>query len=224
MTVTSLPQLLLPSQPSCRSCPLHAGVTSVGIPSRFAPLHPEPDGTTLLVVVGFHPDFDDDRRGTHFVGATGSILLDIMLAPLRSYPVLLTSALRCCSRGKPPPSTLTACSTHLSHDLLAAASTTRDLHILLLGSNTVTGFAKSFMGLKKWSLKDAMSRTGQTHTLARFPRPVTLHATYHPAFMLNNPASIHATIDHMDGILRSIRGDAIPRSLPLISAPRSPLR
>ena len=174
-------------------------------------------------MVGFHPDFDDDRTDTIFSGVSGQILMDIMLPGLREYPVLLTGALRCVSRGKPPPSALTACSPHLLHDLLHAASLTPLLHILLLGSAAVTTFGKNMLGMKKWSLKDAMSRSGQARTVPLFPHPPILHATYHPAFMLNNPASIHAITDHMDGVHRSIRGDAIPRSLPVLKPARSPV-
>jgi uracil-DNA glycosylase family 4 len=153
---------------NCTRCPLHEGrnkaVFGVG----------DPDADWLIV--GEAPGAEEDRQGEPFVGQAGK-LLDAMLASIglkRGDDVYIANVLKSRPPGNrdPKPEEVAACMPYLERQI----DLIRPQVILALGR-----FAAQSLLLTDTSISRLR---GQVHEF----RGVPLVVTYHPAYLLRNPA------------------------------------
>lgn len=153
----------------CRRCPLHEtrtqGVPGVG--SRSAG----------LMLIGEAPGAEEDRRGEPFVGRAGQLLDEMLRAiGLERAQVYITNILK----SRPPrnrdpqPGEVAACEPYLRRqiELLQPAL------IVALGRISAQNLLRSNLPLGRLR--------GEWHAYGPLETP--LLATYHPAYLLRNPA------------------------------------
>ena len=133
------------------------------------------DPVARLVFVGEAPGFEEDRQGEPFVGKAGQLLNDIIKAMgLRREQVYIANIVKCRPPGNrvPDAAEIGSCADYLG----------RQIEILspevLVALGTVA--AKALLG----------SQVGITRLRGRFHtyRDIPLMPTYHPAYLLRNPA------------------------------------
>ncbi len=152
----------------CRRCPLHEQRQNVvfGVGSEQAE----------LVFVGEAPGADEDRVGEPFVGKAGQLLTNIIRAiKLRREDVYILNVLKCRppKNRDPQPLEIEQCEPFLRRQLECI----RPKVICTLGKFAAQTLLKS---------TDSISRLrGRFHTYQGIP----LMPTYHPAFLLRNPAA-----------------------------------
>jgi DNA polymerase len=132
------------------------------------------------VIVGEAPGAEEDASGEPFVGQAGK-LLDNMLASIglrRGVQVFITNVLKCRPPGNrdPQPEEIEQCRPFLQHQLLLLQP-----KIILV--------AGRFAAQTLLSSEEAIGKLrGRVHHLDLDGRQVPLVATYHPAYLLRNPA------------------------------------
>ena len=153
----------------CRRCPLHEtrtqGVPGVG--SRSA----------RLMLIGEAPGAEEDRRGEPFVGKAGRLLDEMLRAiGLDRSQVYITNILksRPPNNRDPQPDEVAACEPYLRRqiELLEPAL------IVALGRISAQNLLRSTRPLGRLR--------GEWHAYGPLETP--LLATYHPAYLLRNPA------------------------------------
>ncbi len=156
----------------CRRCRLHAGRTRL----VFGEGSPEAD----LVFVGEGPGFEEDRLGRPFVGRAGK-LLDKMIQAIRlkREEVYICNVVKCRPPDNRTPNAdeIESCSPFLFRQLEAM----RPKVICALGlcaAQALLGKVPSIGGLRGKTLKW---------------HGIPLICTYHPAYLLRNPAQKAAT-------------------------------
>ncbi|MFW5910301.1 MAG: uracil-DNA glycosylase [Thiohalospira sp.] len=154
----------------CTACPLHEGRTRTvfGVGDRAAD----------WLVVGEAPGAEEDRRGEPFVGRAGE-LLDAMLAALglaRGDGVYIANILKCRPprNRDPQPAEVAACSPYLR----------RQIELIDPGVILAVGriAASNLLG-REARLGELR---GRVHHHPETGTPVVV--TYHPAYLLRNPA------------------------------------
>lgn len=160
----------------CRACALRQGCrqTVPGVGDR------RPGG---CLIIGEGPGEQEDARGEPFVGRSGQ-LLDRMLASIglsRQQRVYITNVVKCRPPGNrdPLPAELAACRGHLDAQLRAL----RPGVILLLGRHAAHSVLPGTTEISLAKLR------GTEHTLDLPWGSVPVVATYHPAYLLRNPAA-----------------------------------
>lgn len=152
----------------CTACALHQGrrqpVPGIGVAG--AP----------WVFVGEGPGAEEDARGEPFVGASGH-LLDAMLAALglqRGVDTSILNVVKCRPPGNrvPDAGEVSACVPYLQRQ------------IDLLGPRVIVALGKTAAQALLGSTVNLGSLRGQVHTVGGRP----LIVTYHPAYLLRNPA------------------------------------
>ncbi|WP_199225762.1 uracil-DNA glycosylase [Spiribacter halobius] len=170
---------------SCTRCPLHRtrtqGVFGVG------------SQTARLLIVGEAPGAEEDRRGEPFVGRAGQ-LLDAMLRAigLDRQTVYITNILK----SRPPenrdprPEEVAACEPYLRRqiELLAPAL------IVAVGRVAAQNLLRTDRPLGRLR--------GQWHRYG--PRETPLLATYHPAYLLRNPADKRKAWQDLKAVRRAL--------------------
>ncbi len=153
---------------SCTACGLHDGRHNV----VFGAGSPRAD----LVIVGEAPGRDEDLQGEPFVGRSGQLLTKILAAiGLAREDVFICNILKCRpprNRDPLPPEVL-ACEPHLTRQL----SIIRPRVICCLGrvaAQTLLGTSVSL---------------GRLRGGVNFYRDIPVVVTYHPAYLLRNPAA-----------------------------------
>lgn len=156
----------------CKRCRLHSGRTNL----VFA------DGSVeaRLVFVGEGPGFDEDKQGLPFVGKAGK-LLDKMIKSIgfKRPDVYICNVVKCRPPGNrtPSPDEIEACSPFMFEQI----QTLRPRAICALGACA----AQTLLGTT-----NAISRLrGRIHRW----RGIPLVCTFHPAYLLRNPAQKAAT-------------------------------
>lgn len=153
---------------ACRDCPLHAtrtqGVFGVG------------DTAADWLIVGEAPGADEDRLGEPFVGQAGK-LLDAMLGAIdlkRGEDVYIANVLKSRPPGNrdPKPEEVAACLPYLERQI----DLIRPKLILALGR-----FAAQSLLVTDASIARMRGKLHEYHG-------VPLIVTYHPAYLLRNPA------------------------------------
>jgi DNA polymerase len=154
---------------ACTRCPLHESRTQ-GVPGVG-------DRQARLLIVGEAPGADEDRRGEPFVGRAGQ-LLDRMLKAigLDRGQVYITNVLKSRPPGNrdPRPDEVAACEPYLRRQI----ELMQPQLIVALGRIAAQYLLRSERPLGR--LRGAWHEYG--------PRATPLLVTYHPAYLLRNPA------------------------------------
>ncbi len=155
---------------ACTACPLCETRTQAvpGVGSN----------TADLLIIGEAPGQEEDRQGEPFVGRAGQ-LLDRMLAAigLDRASVYITNVLKCRPpRNRDPnPEEVQACAPYLQRQIELMAPRV----ILSVGRVSAQSLLET---------SDPIGRLrGRRHTLG--PQQTPLWVTYHPAYLLRNPAA-----------------------------------
>lgn len=168
----------------CQRCPLHAERKSI----VFGEGHP----SATLVFVGEAPGADEDAQGRPFVGRAGQLLTRIIEAmKLERKDVYICNILKCRPPGNrnPKPDEIGACEPFLIKQL----STIRPKVICALGTFAAHTLLKS--------------ETPITALRGRFQQyqGIDLMPTYHPAYLLRNPAAKKQVWEDMQMIMKRLQ-------------------
>ncbi|MDE3169590.1 MAG: uracil-DNA glycosylase [Acidobacteriota bacterium] len=164
----SLDRIRLDITPTCTRCKLHKARTQI----VFGVGNPK----ARLVFVGEGPGRDEDEQGEPFVGRAGKLLTDMIAAMgLRRKDVYICNVVKC----RPPENRLpekdeiAACSPFLARQLAAIDPKV----ICCLGACSAQTLLNTNQGISRFR--------GEWFEY----RGVKLIATYHPAYLLRNPAA-----------------------------------
>jgi DNA polymerase len=170
----------------CRRCKLCEGRTNIvfGVGSPSA----------RLVVVGEGPGFHEDRTGEPFVGRAGQLLTRMLAAiGLRRDEVYIANVVKCRppENRDPQPDEIAACSPFLVRQLEAIAP---DLIVTVgrFSSQVICGLDVSI---------------GRLRGTVRSFRGVPVVVTYHPAYLLRNPAAKRQAWEDLLVARAVLRGD-----------------
>lgn len=174
----------------CTRCALHAGRTQ----TVFA----RGTGVSGLCFVGEGPGADEDAQGYPFVGKAGQ-LLDRMIVAMgfSRDDVYVCNIVKCRppNNRKPEPEEMAACMPYLQEQLGLLAPQV----IVALGATAVQGLFGTTEGITRlrgrWKLYG-----GKTPVMP----------TFHPAFLLRNPAAKREVWDDLQAVLRQM-GRTPPR-------------
>ena len=156
---------------ACTRCPLHA--------SRRMPVPGVGDRAARLLIVGEAPGAEEDRRGEPFVGPAGQ-LLDAMLAALglnRQQGVYITNVIK----SRPPDNRdphveeIAACQPWLERQIALIQP------VVMLALGRVAAQALTGRNERIGQLRGRWHAYGATQ--------IPLLATYHPAYLLREPAA-----------------------------------
>jgi DNA polymerase len=153
----------------CTKCKLSKGRNTIVFGSG--------DAETRLMIIGEGPGEEEDRQGKPFVGRAGQLLTDIIEKGLKipRADVFIANVLKCRppQNRNPEPDEILACQPFLERQ------------IDVIQPRVIVGLGK-FAG--QWLLKTAepisriRGRVGEYKGIKVIP-------TYHPAFLLRNPAA-----------------------------------
>jgi len=190
--VTALPpeerkrrlEVLAESIRGCTRCALHAGRTQ----TVFA----RGTGSSGLCFVGEGPGADEDAQGFPFVGKAGQ-LLDRMIEAMGfgRDDVYVCNIVKCRppDNRKPEPEEMAACMPYLNEQLELLGPEV----IVALGATAVQGLFGTSEGITRlrgrWKL---------------FHGRVPVMPTFHPAFLLRNPAAKKEVWDDLQAVLRQM--------------------
>jgi DNA polymerase len=168
----------------CTRCALHLGRTQ----TVFA----RGTGETGLCFVGEGPGADEDAQGYPFVGKAGQ-LLDRMIVAMgfSRDAVYVCNIVKCRppENRKPEPDEMAACMPYLQEQLELLAPQV----IVALGATAVQGLFGTTEGITRmrgrWKLYG-----GRTPVMP----------TFHPAFLLRNPAAKREVWDDLQAVLRQM--------------------
>ena len=147
-----------------------------------------------LVFVGEAPGFYEDQQGIPFVGKAGRLLTDIIVKGMKMQreDVFICNVLKCRppDNRDPRPDEVTQCEPYLVRQL----ELMRPKVICALGGHAA-----------KTLLKTTES-TGRLRGAWHFYHGVPLRVTYHPAYLLRNPADKAKTWDDIKHVIRLLNG------------------
>ena len=152
----------------CTRCKLHKKRTHI----VFADGNPKAD----LIFVGEGPGADEDATGIPFVGRAGKLLTQMIEAMgLQRKDVYICNVVKCRppENRQPDPEEVTTCSPYLVRQL----EVVNPKVIVCLGATAAKTLLETDMGISKFR--------GQWLDF----RGKKLLATYHPAYLLRNPAA-----------------------------------
>ncbi|HET8700210.1 MAG TPA: uracil-DNA glycosylase [Nitrococcus sp.] len=174
----------------CERCPLYQtrtqGVFGVGDPQA------------RLMLIGEAPGAEEDRRGEPFVGRAGKLLDEMLRAiGLSRETVYITNVLksRPPNNRDPRPDEVAACEPYLRRQLELVAPCL----ILALGRIAAQYLLKSTQPLGRLR--------GRWHCYG--PRSTPLWVTYHPAYLLRNPADKYKTWQDLKQIRQRLREEIL---------------
>jgi DNA polymerase len=179
----------------CTRCKLHRGRTNL----VFGVGNPHAD----IVFVGEGPGYYEDQRGEPFVGKAGELLDRIItnVLRLRREDVYICNVVKCRPprNRDPEPEEVATCSPFLWAQLDAIAP----VIVVGLGRFAVQTLLQTTSGIGRLR--------GRAHPF----RDAVLVPTYHPAYLLRNPADKRKTLDDMK-LVRSEFAKRTGRKLPSI--------
>jgi uracil-DNA glycosylase len=152
----------------CKRCKLHKKRKHI----VFADGHPNAD----LVFVGEGPGADEDATGIPFVGRAGKLLTQMIEAMgLQRKDVYICNVVKCRppENRQPEPDEVTTCSPYLVRQL----EVVNPKVIVCLGATAAQTILETTQGISRFR--------GQWQEF----RGKKLLATYHPAYLLRNPAA-----------------------------------
>ncbi len=161
---------------ACTKCPLHKTRTRTvfGVGNRHA----------KWMFIGEAPGADEDRQGEPFVGKAGQLLNAILFAMgLKREEVYIANVLKCRPPGNrdPQPEEVAQCEPYLIRQI----ELIRPKLIVALGRHAAHSLLKTEVPLSKLR--------GQKLSYHGTP----LFVTYHPAYLLRNPADKRKVWDDM---------------------------
>ncbi len=149
-----------------------------------------------LVFLGEAPGADEDRQGEPFVGRAGQLLNKIIEAcTLRREDVYILNILKCRPPGNrnPAPAEAANCRDFLERQLAII----QPEFICCLGAVAAQNLLDTTVAIGQ--LRGRFHRFGDAQVMA----------TYHPAYLLRNPAAKHATWDDMRMLMKAL-GIVVP--------------
>ncbi len=164
---------------SCTKCPLHETRNSVvfGVGNREAD----------LMFIGEAPGADEDRQGEPFVGRAGQLLTQIIEAGMRlkREDVYIANVLKCRPPGNRNPETaeVATCSPYLVRQI----ELIQPKVIVALGSFASQMMLGTKIGITKLRGEFHPCNVPGLRVLPH-RKPPTVMPTYHPAYLLRNPA------------------------------------
>jgi uracil-DNA glycosylase family 4 len=166
----------------CRRCGLSAGRKTI----VFGQGNPEAE----LMFVGEAPGAEEDQQGLAFVGRAGQLLTDIIEKGLRlrRADVFIANVIKCRppQNRNPEPDEILACQPFLEAQIEA------------IRPRVLVGLGK--FGAQ-WLLKTAEPITRLRGRIGEF-RGIAVMPTYHPAYLLRNPAGKKDVWEDMKAVLR----------------------
>ncbi|MEW5974550.1 MAG: uracil-DNA glycosylase [Acidobacteriota bacterium] len=171
----------------CQRCKLCAGRTHI----VFGSGNPTAD----LVFVGEGPGADEDAQGLPFVGKAGQLLTRIIEAiELKREEVYICNVVKCRPPGNrfPEPDEISACSPFLFRQL----DSIRPKVICCLGAAAAQTVLQTKSAIGKLR--------GRFHEYDRIPVMVT----YHPAYLLRNPAAKRDVWEDMKKVRKALNSEA----------------
>lgn len=153
----------------CQRCPLHHGRTQTVFGTG--------DTQARWLIVGEAPGAEEDRRGEPFVGPAGQLLNSMLLAiGLPRESVYITNMLKCRppQNRDPAAEELTACASFLTRQIALL----RPSLILAVGRIAAQNLLATGLSLARLR--------GRVHAFGALNTPLIV--TYHPAYLLRNPA------------------------------------
>lgn len=147
-----------------------------------------------LVLVGEAPGAQEDRIGEPFVGEAGQLLDRILFAmKLRREDVYVCNVIKCRPPGNRDPQRdeIAACETYLQRQLKAIAPEI----ILCLGRIATQALLKTDESISKLR--------GRWQNYAGIP----LMPTFHPAYLLRNPASKHRVWEDVKQVMHRLQSN-----------------
>lgn len=167
----------------CTRCPLSAARTQV----VFGAGNPD----ARLMFVGEAPGSEEDKQGQPFVGAAGLLLTKIIEAmSLTREDVYIANCLKCRppENRNPEPSEIASCSPALARQIEIIAPEV----IVALGKFAAQTLLKT---------EDPISRLrGRFHDF----NGTKLMPTFHPAYLLRNPADKKLVWDDMKQVMKAL--------------------
>lgn len=154
----------------CRRCPVLVASRSRTVPG-------DGDPNTRLMFVGEAPGADEDRQGIPFVGRAGALLNDMIVKGmgLRREDIFIANAIKCRppENRTPEGEEIANCRPYLERQIAIV----RPQFICILGKVAATSVLQSALPMNRLRLK--------WHRYRGIPTIVT----YHPAYLLRNPAA-----------------------------------
>ena len=151
-----------------------------------------------LVFVGEAPGASEDRTGRPFVGRAGGLLTDIIVKGMKMdrEDVFICNILKCRPPGNrtPNPEEVSQCEPYLLRQLKALQPKV----ICALGATAAQTLLKTNDPIKKLR--------GIWHNYHGIP----FRVTYHPAYLLRNPADKKKTWEDIQEIMRVLSGEITP--------------
>lgn len=176
---------------ACTRCPLHESRTQ----TVFGTGNPHAE----LVFVGEAPGHDEDVQGKPFVGRAGQLLTDIIEKGMKLTrdDVYICNVLKCRppANRDPLPSEVEMCEPYLI----------RQLEIIK---------PKVICALGKWAAQTLLKTDvpiGKLRGVWHFYHGIPLRATYHPAYLLRNPADKRKTWDDVQEVMKVLSGEVVPK-------------
>ena len=174
---------------TCTKCSLHK--------TRTQTVFGQGSPAARLVFVGEAPGYEEDRQGIAFIGRAGQLLTRILAAMgLAREEVFICNVLKCRPPGNRDPSAdeILSCNPYLCEQL----EIIRPEVLVALGSpaaKTLLGTAQSIGKLR-----------GRFHDyypsgMGAMEPSIPLMPTYHPAYLLRNPAEKRKTWEDMQMVM-----------------------
>lgn len=175
---------------SCRKCAL--------CETRTQTVFSDGSATAKLAFVGEAPGEDEDRKGLPFVGKAGQLLTDIIVKgmKMRREDVYICNVLKCRppKNRDPLPSEKEQCEPYLIRQL----ELLKPKVICALGKHAANTLLRK---------DEATGRLrGKWHQYHGIP----LRVTYHPAYLLRNPADKKLVWDDIQHVMRALSGEEDP--------------
>jgi DNA polymerase len=174
---------------ACEKCALHA--------SRTQTVFGTGDRTAELLIIGEAPGADEDRQGEPFVGRAGKLLDQMLLAAgYERDMVYIANILKCRppNNRNPAPDEILACSGYLA----AQIAMIRPKAILSVGAISATSLLQTDLSVGRLR--------GEVHYFGE--RRIPLIVTYHPAYLLRQPAQKPSAWLDLQLLMRVLRGAA----------------
>jgi DNA polymerase len=171
----------------CTRCKLHAGRTNL----VFGVGNPE----ARLMFIGEGPGADEDEQGEPFVGRAGQLLTQIIAAMgFTREQVYIANVVKCRPPGNrnPEPDEIAQCGPFLQRQIEAIAPTV----IVALGK---------FAAQTLLQTETPISRLrGRFHSI----RGVDVMPTFHPSYLLRNPAAKREVWEDMKIVMKRLAASA----------------
>ena len=167
----------------CTRCLLHKTRTKT-VPGQG---HPHPD----VMFIGEAPGRDEDRQGLAFVGRAGQLLTKMIEAMgYTREDVFIGNILKCRppNNRAPLPEEMETCLPYLRRQIRLLQPKV----IVALGATSAKGLLDSQTGISKLR--------GNWYTFEDIP----LMPTYHPAYLLRNPAAKRDVWDDLKAVLKKL--------------------